>query len=171
MSKNHLQIDGIKNELAGSSLFFVSPPDSPTLAAIPDELPSKPATTPAAPHEIQNVSNGNGLSEHATMKAIKHASQKASTNSGEHATNYDYIKAIRKTVRRVGKETLYLRITTEEKQVLQSFVHKVNEFNRREGFTTSENEISRIAINFLFEDHQMNGPTSILARTLAALQA
>ena len=36
---------------------------------------------------------------------------------------------------------------------------------------TSENELSRIAINFLLEDYKANGETSILAKVLASLLA
>jgi hypothetical protein len=92
-------------------------------------------------------------------------------NSSKQASNHDFIKTIRKAVRRVGKEALFLRVTSEEKRILESIVYSFNEKHRGEGYKTSENEIGRIAINLLLEDYQADNSKSVLACTLAALQA
>jgi hypothetical protein len=72
---------------------------------------------------------------------------------------------IRKAVKDVGKESASYRFTPEEKKALLelTFTYKV------QGFKTSENELTRIAINFILEDHKQNGRNSILERVLQAL--
>jgi hypothetical protein len=42
---------------------------------------------------------------------------------------------------------------------------------KRQGVKTSENEINRIAINFLIEDYAKNGKESVLAKVIEALNA
>ncbi len=77
------------------------------------------------------------------------------------------IADIRRTIRQVGKETAYVRLTKEEKQQLADIVYT----HKRQGMRTSENEICRIAIGFLIEDYRACGQASVLARVLAALYA
>jgi hypothetical protein len=75
------------------------------------------------------------------------------------------IELIRKAVKDVGKESATYRFTPEEKKALLelAFTYKV------QGCKTSENEITRIAINFILEDHKQNGRNSILEKVLQAL--
>ena len=75
--------------------------------------------------------------------------------------------AIRKIVKTGGKEVTFVRLTPEEKKRLGDIAYTY----KRQGMKTSENEISRIAINFLLEDYQANGEASILAKVLASLLA
>jgi hypothetical protein len=42
---------------------------------------------------------------------------------------------------------------------------------RRLGIRTSENEITRIAINYFVEDYRKNGERSLLARVLKSLNS
>jgi hypothetical protein len=42
---------------------------------------------------------------------------------------------------------------------------------KRQGVKTSENEINRIAMNFLIEDFHKNGKESVLAHVIEALNA
>ena len=77
------------------------------------------------------------------------------------------IGAIRKTVRSVGREVSFCRVTHEEKKRLMDVVYTY----RRQGVKTSENEVKRIAVNFLLEDYQANGRASVLARVIDALLA
>ena len=55
------------------------------------------------------------------------------------------IETTRKTVKQIGKETTFLRLTPEEKEQLQEIDHTY----KRRGIRTSENEISRIDLKFL----------------------
>ena len=97
-------------------------------------------------------------------KASKNESKTASTL----ARNQDsLIEAIRKTVKSLGKEVAFTRVTPEEKGRLADIVYTY----KRQGVRTSENEINRIAINFLIEDYTKNGKESVLAKVIEALHA
>jgi len=75
------------------------------------------------------------------------------------------IEIIRKAVKVYGKEAATHRFTVEEKQALDYLEYTY----RRKGIRTSENEISRIAVNFIIKDHAENGENSILDLVLKAL--
>jgi hypothetical protein len=77
------------------------------------------------------------------------------------------VAAIRKVVRTTGKEVSYVRLTAGEKAELSDIVYA---FKKR-GKKTTENEINRIAVNFLLEDYRVNGATSILAKVIDSLLA
>ena len=65
----------------------------------------------------------------------------------------------------MGKESATYRFTPEEKKALLelSFSYKI------QGYKTSENELTRIAINFILEDQKQNGRKSVLQKVLDAL--
>jgi hypothetical protein len=97
-------------------------------------------------------------------KAIKKEREPASTL----ARNQDsMLEKIRKTVKSLGKEVAFTRVTPEEKGKLADIVYTY----KRQGVKTSENEINRIAINFLIEDYTKNGKESVLAKVIEALNA
>jgi hypothetical protein len=77
------------------------------------------------------------------------------------------IETIRKTVKSLGKEVAFTRVTPEEKGRLTDIVYTY----KRQSIKTSENEINRIAINFLIEDYTRNGKESVLAKVIEALNA
>ena len=79
----------------------------------------------------------------------------------------EVIAAIRKVVKTPGREVSFVRLSAEEKGQLADIVYTY----KRQGQKTSENEINRIAINFLLRDYQANGERSVLALTLADLLA
>ena len=170
MSKKKLDVEEISNELAGASLFFSPPQEAQKsttpskdpihqikqLSSAPDNLPSEDV-----PDEKQLTSQYN---EHDSNNASMLASKQDSRKN-------DLIKTIRKSVRQVGKEVLFVRLSSDEKHAIGSIVYAFNEMYRGEGFKTSENEIGRIAVNYLLEDYQENRNNSILAQVLAALKA
>jgi len=94
----------------------------------------------------------------------KHASDQASTLASQHD---DVIEAIRKIVKTPGKEVSFVRLTPEEKSRLADIVYTY----KRQGKKTSENEVNRIAVNFILEDYDANGENSILANVIDALLA
>lgn len=77
------------------------------------------------------------------------------------------IEEIRKVVKTVGREVTFARVTPEEKRQLMDIVYSL----KRQGVRTSENEIVRIAINFMLNDQRTSGKESVLNRVLAALNA
>lgn len=72
---------------------------------------------------------------------------------------------MQKAVRNFGKEAATHRFTVEEKKAVAEVIYLF----RQQGVRTSENEIARIAINFLVEDYKKNISESILDRVLKAL--
>ena len=79
----------------------------------------------------------------------------------------DIISVVRKAVRQTGKEVSFVRLTPEEKQQLSDIVYTY----KRQGVKTSENEINRIAVNYLLEDYRANGENSVLQKVIEALLA
>jgi hypothetical protein len=117
-----------------------------------------PATAPAPPGASTEPQQ-----TPARAKARSQASKQASSNHDEAAT----VEAIRKTVKALGREVSFVRLTPEEKGALAEVVYAY----KRQGIKTTENEINRIAINALLADYHANGEASLLARVLAALRA
>ena len=77
------------------------------------------------------------------------------------------VEGIRQVVKEQGKEVSFIRMTPGEKSQLTEIVYTY----RRHGRKTSENEINRIAVNFMLSDYRVNGGNSLLARVLDALFA
>ena len=75
------------------------------------------------------------------------------------------IEFIRKSVKVVGKEPSTHRLTPEEKKAITDIIYAY----KGNGIKTSENEIARIAINFVVNDYRANGENSILHKVLRAL--
>ena len=75
------------------------------------------------------------------------------------------VETVRKAVKKFGKEAATHRFTLEEKKKLSEIIFHYKGL----GVKTSENEIARIAINFIFEDHKLNGKQGILERVLKVL--
>jgi hypothetical protein len=97
-------------------------------------------------------------------KAIKKESNRASTLASKQDS---MIEAIRKTVKSLGTKVSFTRVTPEEKARLADIIYTY----KRQGVKTSENEINRIAMNFLIEDFHKNGKESVLAQVIEVLNA
>lgn len=180
-----MQIEGITNELEGASLFFTkqmpSSPPPPQPVTEPAPGPEHPVLQPAAPNvnsitvmppkKPENPGQGGEKNKPAKPNNSTPASALASTSANISVKAYDPIETIRKTVKQVGKEVCFIRITPEEKRTLGSIVYSFNQIYGGEGRKTSENEIGRIGLNFLLDDYRENGKNSILARVIAALNA
>ncbi len=75
------------------------------------------------------------------------------------------VETIRKAVKELGKEAATHRFTVDEKKTLVDIVYSY----KRQGVKTSENEITRIAVNFIVNDYRENGQNSVLEKALRAL--
>jgi hypothetical protein len=172
MTKKILSVAGIANELEGASLYFSKPirfqEKKPDLD--PAQNNAGPVTTPVhSPHQNLNFEERSAIvadqvEEIASMPASKYAGI-------EPVEQDDFIEAIRKTVKQVGREALFVRLTSNEKHRLSSIAYTFNEKYRGEGRKTSENEICRVGLSWLFENYRVYGEQSILARVLMALNA
>ena len=81
------------------------------------------------------------------------------------ATPASLISRLRGAVKPLGKEVSTHRFSVAEKERLTEIVYGYE----RRGYRTSENEIVRIAVNWLLEDHAARGKRGVLHRTLRAL--
>jgi hypothetical protein len=121
----------------------------------PKPTPPPPAQdTPEEPPVRQTVPN----------KASRKDSKRASTLASNQES---LIETIRKIVKSLGNKVSFTRLTPEEKGRLADIVYTY----KRQGTKTSENEINRIAINFLIEDFHAHGEDSVLAKVIDALNA
>ena len=185
MSKKVLNTQSVINELKGQSAFFRQDAPLPPEAADPKHPtvktpPKKPKKLPEAHREKetpkplpdQERSPINLPAEKKNDSLSSNDSNRASARASTLAIiQDDTIETIRKTVKQVGKDTLFVRLTPDEKHRVTSVVYAFNEMYRGESRKTSENELGRIGINFLLEDYKANGEQSILAKVLAALNA
>ena len=77
----------------------------------------------------------------------------------------EIIEAVRKAVKELGKEAATHRFTVEEKKAITDIIYSYKKLGTR----TSENEITRIAVNFIINDYKENGRNSVLEKALKAL--
>lgn len=147
-----------------------------------DDLKSQAAEKPKPfpPSSVRQPDEGIASSKPQRRKASYHASKQdlgsAQAENGTSASTqasilapypHEWTETIRKVVKGTGKEVAFTRLTPEEKGQLTDVVYSY----RRQGVKTSENEVLRIAINLLLEDHRANGKHSFLQRVIAALLA
>ncbi len=142
--KKKINTQAIVNELQGSVFF-----PSRKVEIVPQEVTHREKQIPEPPSTLP-------VQEQASVHASKHASTQA--------INID-VEVIRKIVKSIGKEVLYVRLTPEEKNQVTDIEYTY----QRQGIKTSGNEIGRIALNYLLADYKTNGEESILAKVLAAL--
>ncbi len=83
------------------------------------------------------------------------------------ADSGDYIEVVRKAVKLLGEKAATHRFTADEKDAIADIVYAL----KKKGISTSENEITRIAINYLVWEHRQNKQTSILSTVLERLNA
>ena len=145
MSKKKLDTVGILNELTGKSRFFESPIQSKEMNITKKKI--EPPSSPDDNHATTIPSN------HDTVIPRHH----------DTAT----IEIVRKALKIFGKEAATHRFTLEEKQTLAKIIFTFRQKNIR----TSENEITRIAINWFMLDYKKNEENSILHQALFALNS
>lgn len=148
-----------KSGLADSP-FFQPQPKSPAVSSHATPLtvgrkvkkPTKTKKVKQNPQAITIPSNHGGMTprNHATMPPRYHDTT---------------VETIRKAVKELGKEAATHRFTVEEKKTLVDMVYSY----KQQGIRTSENEITRIAVNFIVNDYRENGQNSVLEKALRAL--
>jgi hypothetical protein len=140
--------------------------------------PAPSPATPAAeapPADTVPVERAAPARQSGTRQPPARPTRRAATASRNHDTAVsasaadpmadDALEIVRRAVRTLGKEAATYRFTQDEKRALASIVYAY----KQRGIRTSENEITRIALNYLIEEHRRNSASSILARVLALL--
>ena len=137
-----------------------------TLLEEPKKATPPEETKPPVKKDIEQQSHPAKKIEN--KKAVNNDSKTASTHASKLASNHDeVIELIRKTVKRGGKEVIFVRLTPEEKAQLRDIIYTYE----RQGIETSANEIGRIGLNYLMADYLANEEESVLAKVIAALNA
>ena len=163
--KKTLNIDSIQSELRGGSAFFpgYKPQDAPLTSTEEVTQGEQPGSTP-----IEKKLGVKQKVSRDTMTPRHHDT----TVSRNHATmtplpEADVFEVVRKAVKQIGKEAATHRFTLEEKNLLADIEYTY----KRQGIRTSENEITRIAINYVIAEYKQNGEESILAKILKRLNS
>ncbi len=140
--------------------------DSPFFAAPPEknEALTPLSTNPPAPKA--RVEKTKKSKEHK----IEQPSHRDTTTPRYHDTTQSIIdgaivELVRKAVRELGKEAATHRFTQAEKKEIGDIIYTY----KNQGLKTSENEVTRIAVNFIIEDYKENGKNSVLHKILEAL--
>lgn len=152
MTKKALDAEAMVNELRGQSAFFTR--EEPTEA----EAPGEAAEERDVQAESQTSRPDSEMPGHHDTTQPRHHDTVVSRH-------HDVVEAIRRAVKEVGKEAATHRFTPAEKQAVSDVIYTYG----RRGIRTSENEVARIAVNYLLADYQENGENSVLDRVLKKL--
>lgn len=137
------------------------PPPSPVESA--EQATEFDAALPHSEPTAQPTSRATATPRRQATKPLPNEPSNHDTMVSRH--HDDMIAAIRGAVRVVGKEAATYRFSPDEKARVAEIIYAY----KRQGIRTSENEISRIALNFVFQDYEENGESSVLAQVLEAL--
>ena len=149
--------------------------DSPFFA--PAQPKVEPITPPSADPPVEKVEPVKV--EKPKIKKVEQSSNRDTTTPSNHDTTVSRyqdtttpqvygvaIELIRKAVKEFGKEAATHRFTEAEKKEIADLLYTY----KNRGIKTSENEIARIAVNFVVEDYKVNGENSVLHKLLKALR-
>ena len=184
--KKRLHTEGIANELRGGSAFFPdytagkpatpTEPDTPSLERNRSARPPKTSSVsskdqpPGTASSSQKASQEeNALTTLDDTMIPRHHDTTTPRNHGTMIplTENGIDEVVRKAVKQIGKEAATHRFTIEEKNQLADIEYTY----KRRGIKTSENELTRIAINYFIEEYRINGEESLLAKILKRLNS
>jgi hypothetical protein len=169
MTKKKLDTTGISQDLEGVVSLFAKQDRQP--AATQNPVPST---------EEKSTSSLRDRKRPARNEAAKKSSNRDTKQPRHHETkqlsNHDakqpidqaeMVETIRSAVKQLGEKAATYRFTAGEKKALADIVYTY----KSAGLKTSENEITRIAVNYLIEDYRRNGQMSLLATVLERLKS
>jgi hypothetical protein len=171
--KKKLNDTSIANELRGASLFFQKPADVEDEEAAPEIQPEAKPRRRTAPTKKPEAVATTEAAETALVEVTPpvpepDANPKPADAAPSPMPNQvELVEKIRKNVKQLGKESAFCRFTEEEKSALGDIVYKY----KRNGIRTSENEVVRIAVNWLLETHRSDEQRSLLTQVLTKLNA
>jgi hypothetical protein len=179
--KKKLPDSDITNELSASSVFFTaretSEPTTPPLAPVetvtsPTQKPDLLSSTKPQPVDAKPPSNHDTVTPRNRNTKVSSNQRRMGTQAQPSMTpptnsyvSPEMLEEVRRVVKQLGKEAATHRFSVEEKRALADLVYTYN----RQGYRTSENEITRIAVNWLLLDFKESGEQSVLARMLERL--
>ena len=136
----------------------------------PEKLEMKGFSTPPSIVTSKKKDIGDRKEYHQSEYSTEEPSNLDTTNPRNHDTTVSryhdtIIELVRKAVKELGKEAATHRFTLEEKKELADIIYTF----KSKGVKTSENEITRIAVNLVINDYKENGENSLLDSVLKAL--
>ncbi len=171
--KKKLNEIGITNELRGNSAYFQSSA-APEVEEITETKPRKRTSSArkttmkvdsvVTPVDTAPVESPAAQPMGPTPQAVP---VPAAADTMLPPNQDQLIETIRRAVKRLGKEATFCRFTQEEKNTLSDIIYTY----KRSGTRTSENEVIRIAVNWLLENYQSAEQNSVLAQVLEKLNA
>jgi len=172
-AKQTAQIDGkLPRAISGTIKPPSSQPDSTQPRQRDSMVASNHATMPQRRSDTTDTDNHPAMREDKRDPLPPQPSDSEMTDEFSPATIPDVpttlqanLEEVRKAVRPTGKEAATYRLTVAEKQALSDIAYTY----QRRRIKTSENEIARIAINWLLLDYQAHKTDSVLARLLDLL--
>lgn len=129
------------------------------------EAPAEPTARPAQRGARRSANRPTNLPGNRATTVSRNHDTAPDTSAADTLPDDDALELVRRAVRTLGKEAATYRFTQDEKRALSSIVYAYKE----RGIKTSENEITRIALNYLIDEYRRNSTSSILARVLALL--
>jgi len=151
-----------KGGLADSP-FFHMPQASEVQSPVPQKPTQETKPEPAPPPQPKRTTKKAKVSSNRdTMTPRHHDTSRDTTLPRYHDA---MVEVVRKSVKEFGKEAATHRFTLEEKKAVADIIYAY----KGRSIKTSENEIARIAINFVINDYEENGENSILHKVLDAL--
>lgn len=164
-----------KSGLADSPLFHTAPPPPPTGVLRSEN------NTASEKHKNEPPSEGGKKAKQQEEEKSNPSKQPERTTRGHDTTKPRHldttppttvsryhdtvVEVVRRAVKEFGKEAATHRFTLEEKKAIAEVLYTY----QRQGVRTSENEITRIAVNFILDDYRQHGESSLLDRVLKAL--
>ena len=118
--------------------------------------------------DVHSISNLDPSSDeiHTTERSEKHEAMVSSPDDTVIPRNRDSeLETVRKALKSFGKEAATHRFTSIEKQQIADLIYNY----RKKGIKTSENELTRIAVNYIINDQKENLENSILDQVLRLL--
>jgi hypothetical protein len=163
--KKKLNVDTIQSELRGGSAFFpgYKSPDSPPAQS----EKAKPVKTSNVTSKANKPAEKLQPSNDTTTPRHHDTTVSSNRDTTTPIQGIDIFEVVRKAVKQIGKEAATHRFTIDEKNLLADIEYTY----KRRGIRTSENEVTRIAINYIVEEYRQNGEESILAKILRRLNS
>ena len=138
-----------------------------TYTKLAETAEKKQQPVPPAPIAQPRTQNVHDETKQATTTPRNHDTTVSRPHDTTADSGDDYIEVVRKAVKLLGEKAATHRFTADEKDAIADIVYSL----RKKGIATSENEITRIAINYLVWDYRQSKQASILSRVLERLNA
>jgi hypothetical protein len=153
-----------KSGLADSPFFAVAQPP-PVVATPPSVQPAEHMDKPEVQKESADERRNEQKHRDTTTPRYHDTTVSRYHDTTQPQVYGVAIELVRKAVKEFGKEAATHRFTDTEKKQIADLIYTY----KNQGTRTSENEITRIAVNFIVEDYRVNGENSVLHKILAAL--